>query len=260
MVDVPEIDSTNVYVMKHAHTLPDFTFFSAQTQTAGKGRVGRTWVSPNCDNLYATFLLKSWPYPAHYATWLASLAIQGTIREVAPEIHSWIKWPNDIMIGDQKLAGILAESQLSSQHAPILALGMGINLNLSLEESQKIEPQPISLKIALENHQNRSKNNDSKKNIKINRTFFKEKLAISLMRVYFKALELGFLSLYADWKAQNELIGREIIFTHPDGKEDVGRVKDVNTDGEIVLQTTQGEFAFSCGDIKISKKSFNILT
>lgn len=258
MVDVDSVDSTNTYVMKNGDELPDLTLFSAQKQTAGKGRQGRVWVSDSSENLYTTFLMKSWPYAPYQATWLASLAIQEVIHEFAPGVESWIKWPNDIMVGNCKLAGILAESRISQDAPPYIALGMGINLNLSETEVASISPTPTSLNILIKNLKNIPNSPLFLNNFKINRTFFKEKLAISLIRVYFKALEFGISSIFKDWSSQNGLINRSVIFTLPNGTEDRGTVQGVTEDGEIVIQTDSGVHPYSCGDIQLSKELFKI--
>ncbi len=100
----------------------------AARQTAGRGRRGRLWVSP-AGNLYATLLLTA---PGPPAIWpqlslVTALAVHDAIKECTGQIEPSlaIKWPNDVLLGRAKLAGILIEGE--SGNAPAVALGVGVN-------------------------------------------------------------------------------------------------------------------------------------
>ena len=101
---------------------------SAARQTAGRGRRGREWVSP-AGNLYATLLLSE-PSPSAQApqlTFVAALALHDAVAECAPQLGPAlkVKWPNDLLQGGAKLAGILIESENQPHFA--VAIGIGIN-------------------------------------------------------------------------------------------------------------------------------------
>lgn len=126
------IESTNRWAMDNTATLEvdALTVVTADEQTAGYGRQGRTWISPAEKNLYATFcLFLSESYPLF--TFVMALSIAKVLKEhgLEPEI----KWPNDLLIGGKKIGGILCESRsVGSQY--FMAIGVGLNVNLTKEE------------------------------------------------------------------------------------------------------------------------------
>jgi BirA family transcriptional regulator, biotin operon repressor / biotin---[acetyl-CoA-carboxylase] ligase len=103
-------------------------WLSAGRQTAGRGRRGRTWVSEP-GNLYATLLLSepSPPAQAPQLTFVAALALHDAVAECAPQLgpELKVKWPNDLLYGRAKLAGILIESE--NQPSFAVAIGIGVN-------------------------------------------------------------------------------------------------------------------------------------
>ena len=121
-----EIDSTNNYLKNSYRLLNNFTFVSADYQTNGKGRYDRSWNSNPGENLMFSFLIKDMMLLKESA--IISLL---TAVEVAKTLESYkikdvsIKWPNDVLIGDKKVCGILAEAQLPDY----LVVGVGLNVN-----------------------------------------------------------------------------------------------------------------------------------
>ncbi len=106
--------------------------FIAGEQTAGKGRKGRTWASPKGDGLYMSFLLRPDIDPARISglTLMAAVALTDAIASVG-DISAGIKWPNDILIGGKKTAGILTESLLNMDGVDFIVCGIGINVTQS---------------------------------------------------------------------------------------------------------------------------------
>lgn len=126
-----EIDSTNSEAMRRAlsgETGP--VWLRAGVQTRGRGRSGRSWVSPR-GNLYATLLFapQCTPGTVHQLSLLAGIAVYdaiGSAGAAPPALR--LKWPNDVLIGSAKVAGVLAESIVGQGGAPMALLGIGINL------------------------------------------------------------------------------------------------------------------------------------
>jgi BirA family biotin operon repressor/biotin-[acetyl-CoA-carboxylase] ligase len=123
-----EIDSTNSYLVQRAHGgAPAGLVAMADVQTAGRGRLGRTWVAPAGGSLLVSVLLR--PALAIEA-WPALLAAAGLAAVDAVtalcDVPARQKWPNDVVVGDRKLAGLLAEA-LPAQGAVILGLGCNID-------------------------------------------------------------------------------------------------------------------------------------
>jgi BirA family biotin operon repressor/biotin-[acetyl-CoA-carboxylase] ligase len=104
-------------------------WIAAGEQTAGRGRLGRGWISPP-GNLHAT-LLVTLPAPlavAAQASLVAALAMADAVRALAPSAAVRLKWPNDVMIAGEKVSGILVETLGQGPHGVTLAIGFGLNL------------------------------------------------------------------------------------------------------------------------------------
>jgi len=103
----------------------------ADAQTAGRGRMGRRWESPAGDNLYFSVLLTPNVEPARVPqlALVAAVAVHEGLAEFCPEITAQIKWPNDILVGGRKVAGILCEANLEADRVHRVILGIGINVN-----------------------------------------------------------------------------------------------------------------------------------
>ncbi len=101
-IHLETVDSTNTYARENFDRFPDATLITAGKQTAGRGRLGRKWVSPENQNIYASFLMKEISQP-FYATIVSSLAVLRTLRATVPDIDCYIKWPNDIYVGHAKI-------------------------------------------------------------------------------------------------------------------------------------------------------------
>ena len=126
LVHFKEIDSTNNYLKNSYQLLDDFTFATADYQSHGKGRNDRVWQSNSGENLMFSFLIKNKElinkaesFSILTAVEVASLIEKYDINNVS------IKWPNDILIGDKKVCGILLEGQVPDY----LVVGVGLNVN-----------------------------------------------------------------------------------------------------------------------------------
>lgn len=127
-----EIDSTNEEARRRASSGSSGPLWIlAHTQTAGRGRRGRAWVSPR-GNLMTTLLLDPGCGPADAArlSFVAALAVHDALRAWVPSEKVRLKWPNDVLVEGRKIAGILLETASSGegQHLAWLAIGIGINL------------------------------------------------------------------------------------------------------------------------------------
>ena len=102
----------------------------ADHQTAGRGRLGRTWTAPPGSSLLLSVLLRPGlgPERLHLATAVVALAAAAAVDDVAG-FRPGLKWPNDLVVDDRKLAGVLAEADLSDPAAPAVVVGIGINVN-----------------------------------------------------------------------------------------------------------------------------------
>jgi BirA family biotin operon repressor/biotin-[acetyl-CoA-carboxylase] ligase len=126
---IPRVDSTMNAARQIAERQPgrDFTLV-AETQSQGRGRLQRTWESPE-GGLWATRIIH--PAGSAQRTQLYVMAAAAALALLLRKdgIDAWLKWPNDVLVNGRKIAGVLAEARLSSDRFEYLALGMGLNIN-----------------------------------------------------------------------------------------------------------------------------------
>src|ERR1051326_5424969 len=98
---------------------PDRSIFVAEYQRAGRGRQGRTWLAPPGTALLMSILFRETTSPSMPVPWrftsLVSLSIAQAVDELLPACSPSIKWPNDLMLGDRKVAGVLAETRFDGR-------------------------------------------------------------------------------------------------------------------------------------------------
>jgi len=126
-----EIASTNTYAMQQgAAGAPHGSVYLADAQTAGRGRGAHTWASPPGSGLYVSVLLRPAlaPGDALYISLAAGLAVAVAVRGTTG-ISADLRWPNDILIGRRKLAGILTEMHAEATRVRYLVVGIGINVH-----------------------------------------------------------------------------------------------------------------------------------
>ena len=142
------IDSTNIKAKELAKSsVPDGSIIIAEEQTLGSGRFNRKWFSPN-GGIWFSLLLKPSvpPSDAPKITQIAGAAVYKTLESL--NIPSTIKWPNDILINNKKVCGILAEMKCDMEAVHYLILGIGINVNLDKSDfDDSIKETATSLKI-----------------------------------------------------------------------------------------------------------------
>ena len=126
--------STNIVAKSLASDgLPEGCVVAADSQTGGRGRMGRTWVSPSGVNLYFSLILRP-ELPSirvPQLTLLVAAAIHKALSSVVPCIAPMVKWPNDILINGKKVCGVLCEMQSEPDFTHFVVVGIGINVNQS---------------------------------------------------------------------------------------------------------------------------------
>lgn len=156
---VPETGSTNADLIADYSNLADFSVLVAGFQSAGKGRAGRSWVAPAGSSLFVSVLLKPQGLPATKFSWLpllAGLAMTRAVQEFLPNKEVRLKWPNDVLVGEQKISGVLSELVPSLSG---VVIGAGLNLkqqsgelpvetatSLAIEGASKINPDAVLAK------------------------------------------------------------------------------------------------------------------
>ncbi|MBI4483293.1 MAG: biotin--[acetyl-CoA-carboxylase] ligase [Acidobacteria bacterium] len=144
-------ESTNDLAAKAGESgVPEGAIFVADVQTRGRGRAGRSWYSAPGLGLYASLLLRPRVEPsvAPLFTLLAGVAVFEALRPMLPaEKHLDIKWPNDLLVGNKKVGGILCQTALEGARIKYVVVGIGINVHHLLFPE---ELQPVATSLALE--------------------------------------------------------------------------------------------------------------
>lgn len=241
MIWLEEVDSTNRYALEHFTTISDGVMVAAATQTAGRGRHARRWISPPRQNAYVSYIVKNFPGLPHQTSWIGSMAVLDALRECVPDMRVWLKWPNDAYCGHAKIAGVLCESHATAGGLDGIVIGIGVNLNMPIATLSTID-QPATSVLK-----------ETGKPLNLEK--FLLVLAKSLRRRYITG-SACIDALYHEWRECNAIIGREIeVSSGHDGKTIRGKVIDLGTDGEIQLQVGDEVMRFFSGDIRIKKDS-----
>jgi BirA family biotin operon repressor/biotin-[acetyl-CoA-carboxylase] ligase len=137
---------------------PHRSVFVADVQTAGRGRHSRRWLAPAGTALLLSMLLRQradavLPWRA---TILASVAMAEAVERVAPTLHVQIKWPNDLVLGDRKLAGILAEARSRGDEQTTI-VGIGVNVSMDAATLEPLGLNATSLLLATGQHISRAR-------------------------------------------------------------------------------------------------------
>ena len=125
------VDSTNIEAKRLADGgAPHGTLVVADMQTAGRGRRGRSWLSPSGTNIYFTILLRP-DFAPNKASMLTLVMAHSVARAIRGEtgLNAGIKWPNDIVIGGRKICGILTELSVESEAIKNVVIGVGVNVH-----------------------------------------------------------------------------------------------------------------------------------
>ncbi len=137
MLYEPTVTSTNDLAREAARRgWPDRSVFVADYQTAGRGRHGRTWTAPPRTGLLMSVLLRHYGGAPHYYTMLTSVGVCQAIERLLG-LEPAIKWPNDVMIDERKVAGVLAEATDDGAEAVVI-VGVGINVDLDAESLARL--------------------------------------------------------------------------------------------------------------------------
>lgn len=222
----PTLDSTNTYAARLARDgAPEGTVVIADMQTGGKGRLGRTWVSPPRVNLYLSVILRPAVSiaTAPSINLLAGVAVAETIASVCG-LTPAIKWPNDVLVNDKKVCGILAEMQAAGSTLHAVILGIGVNLNAPLSAfPEELRGKASSLSVV--------------SGRRIERSLFTAALLTSLEKFYVLWLQQGFSAVRAEWERYAaDLLGKTITVAAAEGTV-TGVVLGLDADGALLVRT-----------------------
>lgn len=224
-----EVDSTNSHARRLAEQgAQEGEVVIAESQTHGRGRLGRPWLSPPYVNLYLSVILRPTlpSIDAPQITLMAAVALAESLAAFIP-VFPAIKWPNDILAGGKKLAGILTESACHGERVDFVILGIGVNINYPVESMpDAIRQRAISM-LGLTG-------------ASVSRENVVRRLIQGLDRCYGELEEMGFQALAPRWEARFELRGKKVRVAMTD-RIIMGIARGIDRDGALILEDGRGE-------------------
>jgi BirA family transcriptional regulator, biotin operon repressor / biotin---[acetyl-CoA-carboxylase] ligase len=224
-----ELDSTNSRARRLAEQGAQAgEIVIAESQTCGRGRLDRAWISPPYVNLYLSVILrpKLPPIDAPQITLVAAVALVEALAAFIP-VAPAIKWPNDILAGGRKLAGILTESVCHAEGIDFVILGIGVNVNYAVESMPDAIRKRATSLISLAGES-------------VSRECVLRRLIQDLDRCYGELEETGFQALAARWEARFELRGKKVRVEMTD-RIIIGTAGGIDRDGALILEDGRGE-------------------
>ena len=222
------LDSTNAKARQLAEDgAADGMVVIADRQSAGRGRLGRRWESPPSVNLYCSILLRP-QIPVQQApqlTFLSAVAVVETLNHLY-QLSARVKWPNDILVGGAKIAGLLNEVNAETEQIHFVILGVGINLNMTAEQFPDEILYPAT-SVLLE------------QGAAVDRTVFVREFLQRLDGYYQEFLAEGFVPIRRRWEALCDLLNTQVQVDQNPGLLQ-GTVVGLDSDGALRVQLDDG--------------------
>ncbi|MCX5848892.1 MAG: biotin--[acetyl-CoA-carboxylase] ligase [Deltaproteobacteria bacterium] len=238
-----EIGSTNDEAFRLGSAgAPEGTALIAESQSAGKGRLQRSWHSPEGANIYTSIILRPdiEPAEAPQISILAGVAVAEVLNDYCPDKIK-LKWPNDVLIDGKKVCGILSQVKTSASVVDFIVLGMGINVNINYNQfPEEIRGMATSLVVETGH--------------KISRLELIISLYEKLTKWYMQLLQNGFGPIKERWLSLAPMIGQmvQVMFRE---EEVSGRATGLDDDGSLILLIDKNEtLRVSAGDATILKR------
>lgn len=228
ILHLKEVDSTNTRAKDLAEGgAQEGTVVIAESQTAGRGRIGRSWFSSPGNGILATLILRPAmsPIGAPRMTLMTAVAVAEALLSLV-NLEIKIKWPNDILVKRKKLAGILTEITTEMDAVNYIVVGLGLNVNTPLEEFPE-ELRNTATSIFIETGEKFSR--------------------IRLFRAYLERFEKyydmfkknEFSAIIRRWRQLSGIVGQKIMVDVL-GQSHMGEVVDIDDDGVLILKDEQG--------------------
>lgn len=233
IVFYPAIASTNTRAGELAREgAAEGTMVTTDDQTAGRGRIGRTWKSLPGQQLALSLILRP-AFPRHFLMMASALAVADAIETVTG-LRAGIKWPNDVLVGDHKVCGILIES--SDEYA---ILGMGINVNGSLAADPDLASRAMTLEQAAGHP--------------VSREAIVAELLWRLDPLY-ETLQTGGeaaqQAIHDAWRARLAMLGRRVVIRQDSAARE-GIAEGVTDGGALLLRRDDGTVdTITWGDVE----------
>lgn len=234
-----EVESTNEIAKQLAHKGSiEGTLVVADRQTRGKGRRGRSWISPKGEGLWFSFILRPdiLPQDAPRATLVSAVAVTRALRDLT-NLEIKIKWPNDLLIEEKKIVGILTEMNAELDRINYLVVGIGINVNLDIASlPDEIREIATSLSFHLGH--------------KVSRVEVLQRCLSEIEKYYNTWKSEGFEVILSEWKELTHTLGRWVRVNIINDDVVEGWAEDIENDGSLRLRLADGTiYRVIAGDV-----------
>jgi BirA family transcriptional regulator, biotin operon repressor / biotin---[acetyl-CoA-carboxylase] ligase len=250
------VESTNTLAMKLAYEQPEEGLvILTESQTAGRGRRGRRWIDMTGCNVLMSIVLRPL-FPPHILVMISSLAVVDAIADIC-HVTAAIKWPNDVLIEDRKVAGILIETSHDSGGRMVAVAGIGVNVNGKIEELARHSSTQVPFTA-------KATTLESVYGHKVSREIFIARLLQYIEKSYV-ALQQEISELAGEWTVKKEpfsllirerwrnqlaTLGRTIAVQQGNSVIS-GIAEDVDESGELLLRRHSGELVrITWGDVE----------
>lgn len=233
--------STNKDLLAKAEGLPEFFVLATDFQTAGKGRMDRSWEASPGSSVMASILLRPQFIQSTGIGWLSLLTALAITRAISDlGLAPKIKWPNDVLIAEKKVSGILAEA---ATDLSCVVIGFGINVNQSANQL----PVDTATSLLLENASTVDRDQLLAAVIENIRSLYLE-LSSAGGDATASGLRQAILELSAT-------VGSQVSVEFPDGKKAFGLAKEIDETGRLVVSTQNETLSVSAGDVLHLRKA-----
>ncbi len=219
------VNSTNTFAKDKLST-KDYLIVTAEKQTAGRGRQGKEWYSPDSGNIYMSIKFKN-DDTAPLSLIIGLLISEAMDSVSGQKINAGLKWPNDLLISNKKICGILIESQIDADNIEFI-VGIGINYSLPQKEAWWGEIGNLAEILP------------------------RDKLINSILKGVINYSENGYKNWKTAWEKKCMHLGVELkAVSNNQEKVETGIFKGINEEGKMLLQTPSGLKIISSGECSI---------
>ena len=231
IINIATVDSTNDYVKDRIADLENGTVLFSTEQTNGRGRFDRSWFGEKHRSIFSSFLIKdiSEPEDALRYSFLFSLGIKDILKQYIPEEDIVLKWPNDILIGNKKICGVLSEYANNS-----IIVGVGINI-LDFTPSGKIDIPWTTIEKETE--------------LKLDVEKFKFELIDHINNAFIKYSADNPKQITKSWAEEADILGKIVTVTHGN-KKITGTVLSIDDIGILKLAYENNIINISTGGLE----------
>ncbi len=229
-----EVDSTNSFLLKSDEFSEDGTVLLAEDQKKGRGRLNREWLSVPEQNLTFSILLRDVdPKIVNVINLGASLSVASALSNLF-QLNAQLKWPNDVLINNRKIAGILLESSSKNTKLDRVVIGIGINVNQGNFPGKYLLPPTSVIK-------------------EFNSKVSRERLLSEVLNIFEETLnriDENPQSVIEDWKEKCKMIGEKINIVS-DSETKFGVFEDIDEEGFLILKSGQKRERIHYGEVSL---------